>query len=178
MLTDITDCQTSKGIPGCVDECVVGVDEFVVAEPYCMILERVVLEELLDEVVATGVQVEQSELSDRGRTPSGDVSFVTRFLDGGGVDSELLELGQIVQYIKECPRSNIRYVEPNGRQGVRDRPKHLSDGGQISLRRASVRNELGDLEGLQCAPTIRREVFRYRQNLICVPVVRIFAPHE
>lgn len=57
-LTDIMDCQALKGIPGRIDERVVGIDEFVMAEPYRVIFERVVLKELLDENVAAHVQME------------------------------------------------------------------------------------------------------------------------
>ena len=125
------------------------------AEPYRVIFERFVLEELLDEVVATHVQLEQPKLSGRGRTPLGGVSFVARFLDGRCVDRELPELRQIVQDAKECPGFNIRNVEPYTRQRVRDRSKHFFDGGRIFPRRTGAWNELSDLEGFQYTPTIR-----------------------
>jgi len=56
MFTYIMDCQALKGIPRRIDECVVGIDEFVVAEPYRVIFARI-LEELIDKAVATGVQM-------------------------------------------------------------------------------------------------------------------------
>ena len=178
MLTDIVDRQTSKGVPGRVDERVVGIDEFIMAEPYHMIFEGFVLEELVDEVVATQVQVEQPKFSGRGWTSLGGFPFVTRFLDDRCVDRELPELRQIVQDAEECPGCNIRNVEPYTPQGVRDWPEHLSDRRWIFPRRAGVRNELGDLEGFQYTPTIGGEVFGYGQDLICVPVERVLTPHE
>jgi len=55
VLTDIVDRQTPKDVPGRVDERIVGIDEFIMTEPYRMIFEGFVLEELVDEVVATQV---------------------------------------------------------------------------------------------------------------------------
>ena len=177
VLTDIVHCQTSKGIRRRVDECVIGIDELVVAEPDRVVFERM-LEELADEIVATDVQVEQSKLPGRGWPCLGDVSFVTISPDVRRVDRELVELRQTIEDPEEGPRSNVRYVERDTRQRVRDRSKHLSDGGRILLRRTGFRNELSDLEGFQHTSTIRRQTFRYLQNLICTPLVRIFTPHE
>ena len=114
-----------------------------------MILEGLVqLKELVNEVVPTHVQVEQAQLSRHGGTSLVDLSLVKRSSDDRRVDRELLELRQAVQDAEESPRSNsVGYVEPDARQRVRDRLKHLSDGRRIFPRRTGIRNELGDLKG-------------------------------
>ena len=103
------------------------------AEPDRMVFERM-LEELLDEIVATDVQMEQSELPGHGWSCLGDVPFVTISPDVRRVYGELLEVRQAMEDPKERPRSNIRHVEGDTRQRVGDRSKHICDGGRISLR--------------------------------------------
>ena len=114
-----------------------------------MIFEGLVqLKELVNEVVSTHVQVEQSQLPCGGRTSFIDLSSVKRSSDDRRVDRELLEPRQTVQDAKESSRFNsVGYLEPYTRQGVRDRPKYLSDGRRIFPRRTGIRNELGDLKG-------------------------------